>query len=306
MRVVVIGCGAVGAALSVEAARGGADVHVITRSAAGCARRLVEVRGLGSAPVNVCGWADAPREADVLVFATKAYDVSAAVSQSLSAGLRPRLAVSVQNGLGPLEVVEEAFQSSAGALVYLGLTRLDACRALYTGGRRVVLGCRGYCDEGALRGLADALASAGLEAEVVGARDFEGERWVKVAVNTAINPLTLVTWSRNGRIATDQLLREAAAAVASETGRVGAALGVELPEDPAEATIRTARETSENCSSTVQDVANGRRTELDYLNRAVWERSLGLSFRAALNLLAYESAEAAAVWLRGKRSPCEG
>ena len=306
MRVVVVGCGAVGAALSVASALGGAEVYVISKSRAGCSPGLVEVKGLGSASVNVCGWSEAPRESDALIFATKAYDVPAAVEMSLSRGLRPRVAVSVQNGLGPLELVEDAYPSAAGGLVYLGLTRLGECRALYTGGRRVVLGCRKQCDYEALRGLADVLASGGLDVEVARAGDFEGERWVKLSVNSAINPLTLITWSRNGRIASDQLLAEAASAIASETGRVGEALGVRLPEDPAEATLRTARETSENCSSTVQDVASGRRTELEYLNRAVWERSLRLSFRAALNLLAYESAEAAAAWLRGRRSPCEG
>lgn len=301
-----MGCGAVGAALSVALALGGAEVYVISRSRFGCSREPVEVRGLGSGLVNVCGWPEAPRESDALIFATKAYDVPAAVDLSLSHGFRPRIAVSVQNGLGSLELVESAFHSSAGGLLYLGLTRLGECRALYTGGRRVVLGCRRQCDHEALRGLADVLASGGLEVEVAKADDFEGERWLKLAVNTAINPLTLITWSRNGRIASDKLLAETASAIAAETGRVGEALGVRLPEDPAEATLRTARETSENCSSTVQDVAGGRRTELEYLNMAVWERSLRLSFRATLNLLAYESAEAAAGWLKGRRSPCEG
>ncbi len=306
MRAAVVGCGAVGAAISVALARGGAEVHVITREARGCSQGVVAVEGIGEARLRVCGWGEAPRDVDVLVLATKAYDVEGAVQGALTAGLRPRLAVSVQNGLGPLETVERAFPSTAGMLLYLGLTRAGDCKAVHTGGSRVVLGCRRPCDLSALSELAGLLGSSGLRAEVVGPAEFEGERWLKLAVNSAVNPLTLIKWSRNGAVLTDPLLREAAAALAAETGRVAEGLGVRLPRDPVEETFRTARETSENCSSTVQDVALGRRTELEYINKAVWERSLGLSFRAALNLLAYEAGEAASAWLRGRRSPCVG
>ncbi|MGC9071507.1 MAG: ketopantoate reductase family protein [Acidilobus sp.] len=306
MRAAVIGCGAIGTALSVALARGGAQVYAITRRTQGCRPIEAELRGFGSAEVSLCDLESVPKDLDVLVFATKAYDVADAVSQALSHKMSARLAVSVQNGLGPLEIIEDAYRSAVGALIYIGSMREGECRATYTGGKRVVLGCRGDCDKDAIRSIAETLASSGLQVDVVRPAEFEGERWLKLAVNSAINPLTLLAWSRNGVIASDPLLRETASSIALETGHVAEGLSVLLPDDPVEATLRTAVETGNNCSSTVQDVASGRRTELDYINRAVWERSRGLNFRAALNLLAYEAGEAASSWLKGRRSPCEG
>jgi 2-dehydropantoate 2-reductase len=306
VKAIVVGCGAVGTVLAVALSLGGAEVVVASRRASGCSQRRAEARGLGSSMVSVCGWAHLPKEVDVMVFATKAYDLPSAVNAAKDLGLRPRLAVSVQNGLGSLELVEEAFDSAAGMIIYFGSTGLSECSALYTGGRRVVAGCRRSCDEDALRELLDAIASAGLSPEKVSRDEFEGERWLKLATNAAINPLTLIAWSRNGEIVRDERLRALASALADEVGRVARGLGIRLPEDPVEAALRTASDTSANCSSSVQDVAAGRRTELRYINGAVWEASLKLNFRASLNLFAYLAGEAASEWLKGRRSPCEG
>ncbi|MGC9210353.1 MAG: ketopantoate reductase family protein [Acidilobus sp.] len=306
MRVGVVGCGAVGTALSVALAMGGASVYAVSRKAKGCRRVRASFKGFGEADVTLCGWQEAPKDLDVLVIATKAYDVADAVNAAISSRVSARLAVSVQNGLGSLELIESAFPSAAGALIYFGSARTGECQATYTGGRKVIIGCRLSCDRDALAGFAEALRSGGLDVETVGPAEFEGHRWLKLAVNSAINPLTLITWSKNGAIVRDPALREAASAIAEETWRVAKALNIAVPEDPVEATIRTASETAENCSSTVQDVAEGRRTELEFINMAVWERSTRLSFRAALNLLAYLAAEAASRWQRGRRSPCEG
>ena len=304
---IVGGCGAAGSVLAASLARAGADVQVIARGRSGCERARLVVEGLWSGPVDVCGW-DGVRGAtyDFLIVATKAYDVGQALDLVASSGLGAGLVLSTQNGLGSLEEVERRFGDRAAAMIlYYGSYRTGACSSRYTGGSRVVLGCRTGCDVGRLRSLSSALNSGGLEAEVVGREELEGHRWLKLAVNSAINPVTALAWDTNGVIVRDGEAAEAAAILAQETGRVAGELGIALPDDPVEATFRTARETSNNCSSTVQDLAAGRPTELRYINLAVWEASASLSERAIANFLAFYSVEAASRWLRGRRSPCE-
>jgi len=106
VKAIVVGCGAVGTVLAVALSLGGAEVVVASRRASGCSQRMAEARGLGGSMVSVCDWTHLPKEVDVMVFATKAYDLPSAVNAAKDLGLRPRLAVSVQNGLGSLELIE--------------------------------------------------------------------------------------------------------------------------------------------------------------------------------------------------------
>ena len=303
---IVGGCGAAGSVLAASLARAGADVRVIARGRSGCEKARLVVEGFWSGPVEVCGWDGARGAYDFLVVATKAYDVAQALDAAAASGVSAGLVLSAQNGLGPLEEVERRFGSRAAAMIlYYGSYRTGACSSRYTGGSRVVLGCRAGCDMGALQLLASALESGGLDAEVVGREELEGHRWLKLAVNSAINPVTALAWDTNGVLLRDAEAAEAATILARETGEVARGLGISMPEDPVEATFRTARETSGNCSSTVQDLAAGRPTELRYINLAVWEASARLGERAIANFLAFYSVEAASRWLRGRRSPCE-
>ncbi len=305
MRVAIVGgCGALGSALAAAIARAGNDIVIVDRSPSPCQSKLLKVEGLWEGEVTVCGQRQVKQPVDIVIFATKAYDLAAAIESVRE--LSARLYVSVQNGLGSLEAVEEAFGVSrtAAALSYFGVSRISRCHSRLAGGRKVVLGCHGGCDRETLGELAGALSAGGLEVETVDANTFEGERWLKIAVNCGINPVTALKWARNSVILEREEAKEMAAMLTAEAGSVARALGVELPEDPVDVMLRTVRETGNNCSSTVQDLSAGRETELKYINYAVWERSQGLEVKARLNLFAYYAVEAISQWLRGKRSPC--
>ncbi|ALL00868.1 ketopantoate reductase [Pyrodictium delaneyi] len=310
MKVAVVGgCGAVGSAVTVALALAGADVAVVARRRSGCHLERVTVEGLGEAAVKVCGWDAAPGlEPEVVVYATKAYDLEAAVEASLNAGWSPGLVVSMQNGLGSLEQLERVYGSSraVAALAFYGVYRPPgSCHSRLAGrSRRVVVGCRavsGQCSPSA-RLLVELLLAGGLDAEYVA--DIEPYRWAKLAVNAAVNPVTVIAWDRNRVVVENPYARQLAVELAAETGRAAAAAGVELPVDPVEEALRVADATGDNCSSMLQDVAAGRRTEIDYINGAVWRTAEKHGAQAPVNKAVYNVVRLLEPWLAGRRSPC--
>lgn len=284
----------------------GLRVVVVTRS--GAPGRIV-VEGLGSAMIETISWREARHyEPDIVVYAVKAYDLGGAVKESLAAGWSPKAVVSLQNGLGSLEFLEKEFPGRALlGLVYFGSTLLAPCRSRLAGKGYVLLGWRREPvqeAQEACRLLAGSLEASGLEAYCIGAR-AEPYRWLKLAVNAAINPVTVIAWSRNRVVVEDPGARELAEGLASETGEVAKAAGVALPRDPVEEAIRVARLTGDNCSSMLQDISRGKRTEIDYISGAVAREAWRHGVSAPLNWFAYRAVRLLEKWLAGRKSPCE-
>jgi 2-dehydropantoate 2-reductase len=111
------------------------------------------------------------------------------------------------------------------------------------------------------------------EVAVVVASDLPRRLWTKLAVNAGINATTALARVENGAIV-EGPGREVAADAARETARVARSRGVDLSDERAvERTLAVARTTAGNRSSTLQDVAAGRRTEIEAINGAVVERA---------------------------------
>lgn len=301
----VAGLGAVGSAVAVALAGAGARVAAVTRRAGGCRWRRVTVEGLGGAVIPVCGWRHAAgMEAGLLVYAVKAYQLPAAVEEAEAAGLRVEAVAGLQNGLGSLELLEEVYGAHrAGAgIVYFGATRLPGGTVRLSSGGRVLVGCRRPPCSPWLRRFADMLAGR-IQGVYVG--DVEPHRWLKLAVNAAVNPVTVLAWGPNRVVAEDPWARALAERLAGEAGRVAEEAGLRLPRDPVEAALAAAEATGDNCSSMLQDVAAGRETEIDYINGAVASTARRLGSAAPFNEAVAAAVRLAAPGLRGRRLPCQ-
>ncbi len=175
------------------------------------------------------------------------------------------VALSLQNGLGNLETLQEHLGEERAAL---GVTTIGAT---LVGPGHVRAGGSGpihLMPHPRLGPLSGALCTAGFE--VVEAEDLEGLLWSKLVVNACINPLTALLRAPNGDLLRRPSARRLMGAVAEETASVAAARGVRLPfEDPAAAAEGVAERTSENHSSMLQDVLRGAPTEIEAINGAV-------------------------------------
>lgn len=225
-------------------------------------KRRVSVRATGD-PSQI-------EPAEVVFVLVKSYQTRS-VSPHLKAFLQPDgLAITLQNGLNNLEAIAAAVGTRRAIL---GITT-DGATLLQPGvvghaGRGVThLGRNPQQESDHLQRIASLLRRGGFAAKV--ADDVDSIVWGKLVVNTAINPLTALLHVPNGALLENETARRLAAQAADESAAVAEAMGVMLPfADAPEHALDVARSTAHNRSSMLQDVLNGRPTEIESISGAV-------------------------------------
>lgn len=203
---------------------------------------------------------------DLILVATKAYDSSGAIEAVKEYLRSDGVLVTCQNGLRSYEEALKILGPEKTATIVLnhGVYRVGPQEFKWIGGSTSYLGSRGITRE-VLSSIASLLRT--LHAQVVD--DIEPYRWLKLAVNAAINPLTALYEVKNKFVAIDENLFRIAAMVVAETQKVAEKYGVNMPADPLEEVVRVAKATGENYSSMLQDMMHKKKTEIDYINGEV-------------------------------------
>lgn len=175
------------------------------------------------------------------------------------------IALTLQNGLGNLEILQGALgeERSALGVTTMGATLLGPSRARVGGEGKTYLGSHPR-----LHRVTSLLEMAGFETEIV--EDLKGHVWGKLAINAGINPLTALLGVPNGRLVEIPDAEYLMKAAAEEVAAVAAAGGIRFPyEDAGAITARVAARTASNRSSMLQDVERGAPTEIEAINGAV-------------------------------------
>ena len=262
----VLGAGSLGTLWATRLARAGLPVRLIVRDA----QRLQAYQATGGLTLVEHGEAtsyaitgetpDSTEPISRLLVACKAYDAEHAVAQ-LASRLAPDVdLILLQNGLGSQDAV--AAQFAQARCVCASSTE----GAFRDGDWRVVFAGHGYTWLGdAGHPVApiwlDDLTAAGIPHEW--STDILTRLWRKLALNCAINPLTVLHDCRNGG------LQDHHCEVATLCGeltellqRCGQPAAAEHLQQEVERVIHA---TAANYSSMYQDVSNRRRTEISYL-----------------------------------------
>lgn len=270
MRVLIFGAGSLGSALGGLLSQRH-EVVLVGRRENMEAVRLHGLRLTGA--VNINATVDAREtvegidEPDLVVITAKAYHTRAVVDALRALPWEKSLAVTLQNGLGNLEVL----RGWKGPRAFGGTTSMGAATerpgtVRISGLGRTVIGSD-LDLQGAGR-IADALNSCGIRAEVEG--DISREIWSKAVVNACINPLTAVLRVPNGKLLESGVLRRLISDVCRECESVARAAGVFSPEHSVLDRVNAvASDTAGNKSSMLCDVERGRRTEVSYINGMV-------------------------------------
>ncbi|MEW6578288.1 MAG: 2-dehydropantoate 2-reductase [Chloroflexota bacterium] len=207
--------------------------------------------------------------ADVALILTKTPKTEAAAQGAARALAPDGLAITLQNGLGNLEVLARHVGPERAAL---GVTTQGAAlagpgRLAAAGGGPTMLATQPAVDE-RVRRFAALCARAGVDVRV--ADDVDALLWGKLAVSAAINPLTALLRVPNGALLESPWARELLHQVAGEVAAVAGARGIRLPYDDAGAQAeQVARQTAPNHSSMLQDVLRGAESEIEAINGAV-------------------------------------
>ncbi|AFZ69953.1 2-dehydropantoate 2-reductase [Caldisphaera lagunensis DSM 15908] len=297
MKIGVIGCGAIGSFLSYIFKKSGYDVIAIDKIH-GCKEQRVIVEKLGEENIRICGYEDIKEELDYLIFTVKAYDLDEAISLSLN-NIKAKLAISTQNGLYSLEKLEKFFDA-ASMIIYYGIKKIEKCHSLFSGGNKIVLGCK---NKNCTNEFKDFKLNE-INLELV--ENVEPYRWEKVIINSAINPIATLYLKHNGFILENEHAYDLSLKIAEESKEIASLLNINFKRDPIKELIDTLRNTYYNYNSTLQDICLGKeKTELDYINLALYEVAKKSNYEAKYNYFAYKSVIALKNLIKANNRLCE-
>lgn len=262
----ILGAGSLGTLWATRLARAGLAVRLILRDSASLARyraagglSLVEGDQSSLYPI-AAETAQATTPIKRLLLACKAYD-----AEEAAATLAPRLSpgaeiILLQNGLGSQQAVVERLPKASCIFASSteGAFRDGPFRVVFAGQGHTWLGRPGQAQ--APLWLHE-LDQAGIPQQWT--TDILGKLWRKLALNCAINPLTVLHDCRNGglRDFPDEVatLCDELARLLRQVGQLEAAAGLH------EQVLQVIAATAANYSSMHQDVTAQRRTEITYL-----------------------------------------
>jgi 2-dehydropantoate 2-reductase len=209
------------------------------------------------------------RSAELILICTKARSTGQAAAISSRLLARDGLVLTLQNGLGNLELIQAAVGVSraAAGITAQAATLLGPGQVRHAGNGPTVLGI-GPGQENKIAAVAALFNQAGIATSVT--EDVAALLWSKLIVNVGINALTALLRVPNGTLAEIPQCEALMAKAVTEAIAVARALCVRLPDEaPLEKVRAVCAMTSGNQSSMLQDILAGRPTEIDVINGAV-------------------------------------
>lgn len=269
MKILVFGAGAMGSFLGGLLSQKN-EVTLIGRKQHMEAIRREGLRITGMSNLRVYPLAkeriDGKESPDLVIVTTKCYDTEDAI-RALKPFHKRSIFLSLQNGLDNEEILSRFASKVLGGVTSHGITFVRPGNIYHAGEGITVIGnYKGAGDK--VSETARVLTESGIE--TTASDDIRKEIWKKVIVNAGINPITAITGYRNGLIFVRTQLESIVEAVCEEAVRVANAYGIEISaEEAIFQTKEVARLTAENKSSMLQDIENGKRTEIDSICGAI-------------------------------------
>jgi len=291
-RVAVVGAGAVGCYFGGMLARAGVPVVLIGRPALA---EAVRRNGLfldcltfqEHVNAEVSTELSAAKGADIVLFCVKTLDTETAAKQ-LAPHLKPEaIVVSMQNGVDNAERMRHAAGIDAiSSAVYVAAAVPEPGRVKHSGRGDLVIGPR---TARAAR-VAALFETAGVRCPITD--NIATELWTKLVWNCAGNAISALGRVNYGQLAAAEYAHPLLEMVVAETLAVARAAGVEIPSlaEPKAAiagAMKLLKQMGPATSSTAQDLARGKRTEIDSLNGYVSRKGAQLGVPTPVNYTLY-------------------
>jgi 2-dehydropantoate 2-reductase len=264
-RVAVVGAGAVGCYFGGMLARAGAPVTLIGRAPHVEAINrdglfIDSVNFKEHVRVSASTEIGAAHDAQLVLFTVKTVDTES-TAKLLAPYLAPEtIVVSLQNGVDNVERMDFAAGIHAiPSVVYIAAAMVGPGRVKHLGRGDLIIG-------DSSKNSSSNLASSDAELARVAAT-FTVELWEKLIMNCAYNAISALSRTKYGRIAQEPGTIELMNRVVIEAVAVGNADGVPLSAESMIAAVgQLGKAMPEALSSTAQDIARGKPTEIDSLN----------------------------------------
>ncbi|AGU52192.1 putative 2-dehydropantoate 2-reductase [Variovorax paradoxus B4] len=283
MKVAVMGAGAVGCYYGAMLARAGHEVVLIGRPSHVEAIRANGLRLETKAfdeqvRLGASTEAGAVQGADLVLFCVKSTDTESAAAQ-----IRPHLSpaalvLTLQNGVDNDERVRSVLPSSevAAAVVYVATEMAGPGHVKHHGRGELVIAPSRSSEQ-----VAQHLMAAGVPTQISG--NVRGSLWAKLVLNCAYNALSAVSQLPYGELVKGVGVADVIRDVVAECLAVAKAEGVAIPGDTDAAVRGIAQSMPSQYSSTAQDLARGKPSEIDHLNGFVVRRGEALGVPTPAN-----------------------
>jgi 2-dehydropantoate 2-reductase len=280
MRVAVYGAGSVGGYFGGRLAQAGTDVHLIAR---GPHLAALQTHGLRVRSVQGDFTVRAPATdhpasigpCDYVLFCVKSFDTQAAAARLEPLLQQDTAVVSLQNGVDNEDKLVAAIgpRHVMGGVAYIFADLAEPGVVVHTGGpSSIAFGELDGRDSQRARRLLDRLQQAGIPAEL--SLDIRRLLWVKFAFLCAFAGMTAAVRLPIGEIRGVDASWAAFRRLLEEVWELAAAEGVPLPVEVREQVLAgTQASDSQGTSSLHNDLAHGRRMELEALHGLVVRRA---------------------------------
>ncbi len=266
MNIAVMGAGAVGAYFGARFARAEHDVTLIARASH---VEAIEQRGglllyssefSGIIPLKAVRDPSGVQGADTILFCVKSADTETAGRE-----MRPYLAplatvICLQNGVDNAERLSAFIERDAlPAAVYVAAEMAGPGHVKHNGRGELIIGPSPTSEA-----IAKEFTKAGVPTKV--SDTVLAVQWEKLVLNCAYNALSAVPQLPYRRLFEIDDTREVIRNTVTECMAVAKALNIALPPDMYERTLALATSIPDQLSSTAQDLARHKPTEIDFLN----------------------------------------
>lgn len=283
MKVAVMGAGAVGCYFGAMLARAGHDVTLIARPQHVEAVRqhglMFESQSFsGHIPVQATTDASGVEGADIVLFCVKSPDTESAGRAIVPFLKQGAVILCLQNGVDNAERLQAATGRIAiPAVVYVATEMAGPGHVRHKGRGELIIGSSAASDDIARQFIAAAIPATVSDTVV-------SELWTKLITNCAYNALSAIAELPYGPLLRVEGVTDVMRAVIGECEAVARALNIPLPATLRDSTLALAASMPEQYSSTAQDLARGKPTEIDYLNGYVVKKGAALGIPTPTNL----------------------
>jgi 2-dehydropantoate 2-reductase len=293
-QIAVVGAGAVGCYFGGMLARAGLTVTLIGRphhveAITQDGLFLDSMHFQQQIPVSASSQMNAAGEAELILLCVKT-PATVAAAKSLAPHLaHGAVVLSLQNGVDNVERIRSATRTEVfPAVVYVAAEMTAPGRVKHTGRGDLIIGdLLGHAREdaarqGQLESIAALFTRAGVPCRV--SDNIEGELWTKMIINCTYNPISALGRARYHRLVQNPWTREVMILAVQEALAVARAAGIRLPDlNMVETVLKIAESMANAISSTAQDLARGKLTEIDSLNGYLVRRGAELGVGTPVN-----------------------
>jgi 2-dehydropantoate 2-reductase len=227
--------------------------------------------------VSASSEGSAVRSAQLVLFCVKSTD-----TESAAAAIKPHLApdallLSLQNGVENADRLRAILpQDVLAAVVYIGTEMAGPGHVRHHGRGELIIERSRASDE-----VAQALIAAGVPTDI--SDNVRGALWAKLILNCAYNALSAITQLPYGRLVKGAGITAVMRDVVDECLAVAKADDVTIPGDVDAAIRKIAETVPGQYSSTAQDLARGKPSEIDHLNGVIVRRGEALGVATPVN-----------------------